>query len=73
MTSPMPVLPADLQSAVDWMVLLSSGSVPRADRARFEQWKQSDPRHEAAWETVNAAVKDPFATLTDVQQRHAAG
>jgi transmembrane sensor len=73
MTSPVPVLPADLQSAVDWMVLLSSGSVPTADRARFEQWKKSDPRHEAAWETVNAAVKDPFAALTDVEQRQAAG
>ena len=43
-----PALPAELESAVDWMVLLSSGSVAVADRVRFESWRQSDPRHAAA-------------------------
>lgn len=66
-------LPADLESAVDWMVLLSSGSVAASDRQRFEQWRASDPRHAVAWDTVNAAVKDSFATLTDTGQRQAAG
>lgn len=68
-----PLLPADLESAVDWMVLLSSGSVTAADRARFEQWRLADPRHRAAWEKVNAAVKDSFAALGGGEQRLAAG
>ncbi|MGE8678289.1 MAG: FecR family protein [Achromobacter marplatensis] len=68
-----PLLPADLESAVDWMVLLSSGSVAAADRARFEQWRLADPRHGAAWDQVNAAVKDSFAALGGGEQRQAAG
>jgi len=68
-----PALPADLESAVDWMVLLSSGSVAAADRTRFEQWRQADPRHAAAWDTVNTAVKASFAMLERGEQRQAAG
>ncbi|MNQ73652.1 fec operon regulator FecR [compost metagenome] len=68
-----PVLPAELESAVDWMVLLSSGSVAVADRVRFESWRQSDPRHAAAWETVNAAVTGSFDALGQGGQRRAAG
>lgn len=68
-----PALPADLESAVDWMVLLSSGSVAATDRQRFEHWRQADPRHAAAWDTVNAAVKDSFALLGGSDQRKAAG
>lgn len=68
-----PLLPADLELAVDWMVLLSSGSVAAGDRARFEQWRLADPRHGAAWEQVNAAVKDSFAALDGGEQRQAAG
>lgn len=68
-----PALPGELESAVDWMVLLSSGNVAAADRASFERWRQSDPRHAAAWETVNAAVKGAFDALGEGGQRHAAG
>lgn len=68
-----PALPAELESAVDWMVLLSSGSVAAADRLRFESWRQSDPRHAAAWETVNTAVKGSFEALGQGGQRRAAG
>lgn len=68
-----PALSADLESAVDWMVLLSSGNVAAADRARFEQWRQADSRHAEAWDTVNAAVKDSFAMLAGGEQRQAAG
>ncbi len=65
-------LPAELESAVDWMVLLSSGAVAAADRTRFEHWRQADPRHAAAWETVNAAVKGTFDALGQGGQRRAA-
>ncbi|WP_313619823.1 FecR family protein [Achromobacter sp.] len=67
-----PVLPAELESAVDWLVLLSSGNVAAADQAGFERWRQSDPRHAAAWETVNAAVKGSFDALGQGGQRQAA-
>ncbi|WP_241131942.1 DUF4880 domain-containing protein [Achromobacter xylosoxidans] len=31
-----PALPAVVEAAVDWMVLLSSGEAAEADRVRFE-------------------------------------
>ncbi|EHK66399.1 FecR family protein [Achromobacter arsenitoxydans] len=68
-----PLLTPELESAVDWMVLLSSGSVAAADRVGFERWRQSDPRHAEAWETVNAAVKNSFDALGQGGQRRAAG
>lgn len=69
----LPALSPDLESAVDWMVLLSSGAVSASDRQQFERWKQSDPRHAAAWDTVNGAVKDSFSMLAGSGQRRAAG
>ncbi|MFA1588019.1 FecR/PupR family sigma factor regulator, partial [Achromobacter ruhlandii] len=47
-----PALPAAVEAAVDWMVLLSSGEASAADRARFEAWHRTDSRHAAAWDLV---------------------
>lgn len=68
-----PALPAAVEAAVDWMVLLSSGEAAEADRARFEAWFQADPRHAAAWEMVAGAVKTTFAPLSDGASVQAAG
>lgn len=68
-----PTLPADLEAAVDWMVLLSSGVAGDADRAGFDAWRRADPRHAAAWETVAAALKNTFAPLPDGVPARAAG
>lgn len=42
------VLDPDVARAIEWMVLLRSGEASAADRAAFEAWRGSDPRHEAA-------------------------
>lgn len=68
-----PALPAVVEAAVDWMVLLSSGEAAEADRVRFEAWLQADPRHAAAWEAVAGAVKTTFAPLGDGASIQAAG
>lgn len=60
-----PTLPADLEAAVDWMVVLSSGVAGDAERVRFDAWRRADPRHAAAWETVAGALKSTFASLPD--------
>ena len=42
------VLDPSLAKAIEWMVLLRSGEANDADRAAFDAWRSSDPRHEAA-------------------------
>ncbi len=61
-----------IESAVDWMVLLSSGSACAADLQRFDAWRAAHPRHAAAWGEVEAAVGQPFAALRRDGQAQAA-
>ncbi|OCZ97501.1 Fe2+-dicitrate sensor protein [Achromobacter xylosoxidans] len=68
-----PALPAAVEAAVDWMVLLSSGEASAADRARFEAWHRTDPRHAAAWDLVTGALDSTFAPLGEGASSRAAG
>ncbi|WP_140636076.1 DUF4880 domain-containing protein [Methylibium rhizosphaerae] len=42
------VLDPNIAMAIEWLVLLRSGEASAADRAAFEAWRASDPRHEEA-------------------------
>jgi len=44
------------EAAVDWMVLLRSGSASATDRAAFDDWRNASADHAAAWSRVEAAV-----------------
>lgn len=62
----------ELESAIDWMVLLSSGDVAPSDRVRFERWRVEDPRHGVAWEAVSSALQGTFRALGEGDERAAA-
>ena len=49
--------PADAtEAAVDWMVLLRSGSATPADRGAFAAWRDADTSHAEAWTRLQAAI-----------------
>lgn len=52
-----------LESAVDWMVLLSSGRATAEDRQRFEGWLAARDEHARAWAEVRGLMAQPLATL----------
>ncbi|PJM91021.1 FecR domain-containing protein [Achromobacter ruhlandii] len=43
------------------------------DRARFEAWHRTDPRHAAAWDLVTGALDSTFAPLGEGASSRAAG
>jgi transmembrane sensor len=47
---------AALAQAIDWMVLMRSGSAKEGDVAAFEAWRSSAPEHQAAYEQVARAL-----------------
>lgn len=48
-------IPDEISAAAqDWFLRLREPGVAPADRARFEAWRASDPRHAAAWREVQA-------------------
>lgn len=42
------------EAAQDWFLRLRDPDVAPADRMRFEAWRDSDPRHGAAWREIQA-------------------
>lgn len=53
---------ADRQ-AVQWMVLLSSGSASAADQAQFQRWREAAPAHALAWQALQAGIGMPLQAL----------
>ncbi len=48
-------LPAQVvDSAVDWLVQLWSGTATEADRAQWQAWRLAHPLHERAWQHIEA-------------------
>ncbi|MEM6683417.1 MAG: FecR domain-containing protein [Pseudomonadota bacterium] len=47
-----PETEAILQAAHDWMLLLESPEVSRADQKRFEDWLLADPRHSDVYDSA---------------------
>lgn len=44
------------EAAVDWMVLLRSGSATAADRGAFAAWRDADASHAEAWTRLQSAI-----------------
>ncbi|SAI21321.1 transmembrane sensor protein [Bordetella ansorpii] len=44
------------EAAVNWMVLLRSGSATPADRDAFATWRDADDRHAEAWARLHTAI-----------------
>ncbi|NWP05632.1 FecR/PupR family sigma factor regulator, partial [Escherichia coli] len=43
--------------AASWFLRGENGASGAADRARLEAWLADDPRHQAAWDDVSAALQ----------------
>ena len=41
--------PRALDGAIEWFLVLTSGTVTDADQAAWLAWRQADPEHERAW------------------------
>ena len=46
------------QAAQDWFLRLTAGDMDAAELQRFRDWRQADPRHEAAFREVRALWND---------------
>lgn len=56
---------AVLDAAIDWMVLLRSGTADDADYRRFEAWRVADPGHAKAWARVTGTLERSFVSLRE--------
>ncbi len=78
MTAPTEAPPVDdtvAEQAADWLVRLSGDRAGAADRAAFEAWKQSDPRHADAAERIASLIERLQGlrnTVGDTRPVHAA-
>lgn len=46
--------PQVVDSAVDWLVRLWSGTATEAERAQWQAWRTAHPLHERAWQRIEA-------------------
>jgi transmembrane sensor len=56
---------ATTETAIDWIIKLTSGHTSATDRASFDQWLAADTRHLVAWQEVSTLLKQP---VTAIQQ-----
>ena len=49
--------------AVNWLLLLRSECVSKQEQLAFQRWRESDPRHERAWQTLSGAVGPALSQL----------
>jgi len=62
MTAEHEALPEDIvQAAIGWYVALAAGAPSPAQQARFEQWREADPRHQRAWQRLQK-MSGPWQT-----------
>ncbi|MFK8331884.1 DUF4880 domain-containing protein [Pseudomonas sp. BJa5] len=47
----------ELAQAIDWMVRLRSGEAPEELWQACARWRSADPRHEAAWQALQASER----------------
>lgn len=62
-------LPEAIKAAIDWLVLLDSGTAQPADRGAFEAWLASSAEHRQAWASVTGALAQPLDRLADVHRQ----
>lgn len=58
-----------MEAAIDWMVLLQSGTASDADPQRLQHWLDASPEHRQAWQQLQE-VQGRFHRLREVAQRH---
>lgn len=70
MSPRVPPVAADdcMDAAVDWQVRLTSGSASAADREALARWRQTDARHEAAWQRVQGVLAEPVRQIQRIDQ-----
>lgn len=61
MTEPSHIPPDIMDELIAWSVKLNSGTASAADQQRFQQWRDIDPMHELAWQTLHAMEQDFMA------------
>ncbi|ASC65316.1 iron dicitrate transport regulator FecR [Achromobacter denitrificans] len=49
--------PRALDGAIEWFLVLTSGTVTDADQAAWLAWRQADPEHERAWRRTEALTR----------------
>ncbi len=52
MVKPAPADPALHQAALEWLVTLWSGEVTEQEKQAWQQWHDTSPEHQAAWQQV---------------------
>jgi len=68
MTEPSHIPPDIMDELITWSVKLNSGTASNADQQRFQQWRDIDPRHESAWQTLHAMEQDFMAMPAHTKQ-----
>ncbi|KRG64949.1 hypothetical protein ABB26_06265 [Stenotrophomonas humi] len=58
-----------MQAAIDWMVLLQSGTADSGSQQRLQRWLDTAPEHRQAWQQLQE-IQGRFQRLRDVAQRH---
>lgn len=63
------VLDSRMETAIDWMVLLTSGHADDTQKADFEVWLSSDARNAEAWRRIEKLLARPVEQLRQVSNR----
>lgn len=63
------LLDSRMETAIDWMVLLTSGHADDAQKADFEIWLASDARNVEAWRRIEKLLARPVEQLRQVSNR----
>lgn len=58
-----------MNAAIDWMVLLQSGSADAESRQQLQRWLDASAEHRNAWQQLQE-IQGRFQRLRDVAQRH---
>lgn len=61
MTEPSAIAPDIMNALIAWSVKLNSGTASAADQQLFLAWRELDPMHEHAWQTLHAMEQDFMA------------
>lgn len=60
---------AAMEAAIDWMVLLQSGSAGADSEQQLQRWLDASPEHRQAWQQLQE-IQGRFQRLREVAQRH---
>jgi transmembrane sensor len=61
MTASTDIPPHIMDALIAWSVKLNSGTASATDQQRFQAWRDIDPMHESAWQTLHAMEQEFMA------------